>query len=78
MDVFEGLSEFLAVAETNGFSAAARSLGVSASHVSRRVSALEERLGVQLVARTTRRVRLTDAGREYQQHCAGHCQSKSA
>ena len=69
MDVFEGLREFLAVAETKGFSSAARSLGVSAAHVSRRVSALEARLGIQLVARTTRRVRLTDAGREYQQRC---------
>jgi DNA-binding transcriptional LysR family regulator len=70
MDVFEGLREFLAVAETNGFSAAARSLGLSASHVSRRVSALEARLGAQLVARTTRRVRLTDVGREYYERCA--------
>jgi len=70
MTVFEGVREFLAVAETNGFSAAARSLGVSVAHVSRRVSTLEDRLGVQLVARTTRRVRLTDAGREYHQRCA--------
>lgn len=70
MILFEGLGEFLAVAETNGFRAAARRLGVSAAHVSRRVSGLEERLGVQLVARTTRRVRLTDAGREYHQRCA--------
>jgi len=70
MKIFEGVGEFLAVAETNGFTAAARSLGVSASFVSRRVSALEQRLGVQLFARSTRRVRLTDAGREYQQRCA--------
>jgi len=70
MDAFEGITEYLAVAETLGFSAAARKLGVSPAHVSRRVSALESRLGVQLVARTTRRVRLTDAGREYHQRCA--------
>jgi len=69
MDTFEGITEYLAVAETQGFSAAARKLGVSPAHVSRRISALENRLGVQLVARTTRRVRLTDAGREYQQRC---------
>ena len=70
MDAFEGITEYLAVAETKGFSAAARKLGVSPAHVSRRVSALESRLGVQLVARTTRRVRLTDAGREYHQRCS--------
>jgi len=70
MAAFEGVVEFLAVAETNGFRAAARRLGVSPANVSRRVSALEERLGVQLVARTTRRVRLTDAGRGYHQRCA--------
>ena len=70
MDTFEGITEYLAVAETLGFSAAARKLGVSPAHVSRRVSALEGRLGVQLVARTTRRVRLTDAGREYHQRCS--------
>jgi DNA-binding transcriptional LysR family regulator len=70
MDAFEGIAEYLAVAETQGFSAAARKLGVSPAHVSRRISALESRLGVQLVARTTRRVRLTDAGREYHQLCS--------
>ena len=70
MDTFEGITEYLAVAETLGFSAAARKLGVSPAHVSRRISALEGRLGVQLVARTTRRVRLTDAGREYHQRCS--------
>ena len=70
MDAFEGISEYLAVAETQGFSAAARKLGVSPAHVSRRIAALEARLGVQLVARTTRRVRLTDAGREYHQRCS--------
>jgi len=75
MDAFEVITEYLAVAETQGFSTAARKLGVSPAHVSRRVSALENRLGVQLVARTTRRVRLTDAGRQYQQRCAEMMQS---
>lgn len=70
MNALEGLPEFLAVAESQSFTAAARSLGVSTSLVSRRVATLEARLGVQLVARTTRRVRLTEAGREYQQRCA--------
>ena len=66
---FEGLAEFIAVAETQGFSSAARRLGVSTSHVSRRVSALESSLGTALLARTTRKVRLTDAGLLYYRRC---------
>jgi DNA-binding transcriptional LysR family regulator len=65
MDPFSGLPELIAVAETRGFATAARRLGVSTSHVSRRVAALEARLGVLLVARTTRRVALTEIGRDY-------------
>lgn len=57
-----GLSVFVAVAETKGFRAAGRRLGVSGSAVSQTISRLEERLGVALVERTTRSVRLTDAG----------------
>lgn len=59
---FNGLLVFVAVAETRGFSAAGRRLGVSGSAVSQTISRLEERLGVTLVERTTRTVRLTDAG----------------
>lgn len=62
---FGGIVELVAVAETQGFSAAARRLGVSTSHVSRKVAALEDRLGVSLVIRTTRHVRLTEAGTRY-------------
>ncbi|MDJ0841323.1 MAG: LysR family transcriptional regulator [Acidobacteriota bacterium] len=69
MNSFEGIQELVAVAETQGFSAAARVLGVSTSHVSRRISALEERLGTALVARTTRTVRLTDAGHVFYERC---------
>ena len=67
--MFDGIIEFVAVAETSGFSSAAKKLGVSTSHVSRQVSALEERLNIKLVARTTRRVSLTDAGNEYFMRC---------
>lgn len=67
--MFEGIVEFVAVAETSGFSSAAKKLGVSTSHVSRQVLALEERLNVKLVARTTRKVSLTDAGHEYFMRC---------
>jgi DNA-binding transcriptional LysR family regulator len=59
---WSGVTAFLAVAERGGFSAAARALGVSASAVSQAVRALEERIGIPLVVRTTRSVRLTEAG----------------
>ena len=66
---FEGIAEFVAVAETQGFTSASRKLGVSASHVSRQVAALESQLGVALFARSTRRVRMTDAGYQYFLRC---------
>ncbi|MFD0910700.1 LysR family transcriptional regulator [Ruegeria arenilitoris] len=71
MALWDGLEEFLMVVETGGFTAAARRLGVSASHVSRQVARLEDRLGVKLLARSTRVVRLTDAGRDYHARVAG-------
>ncbi len=56
----------LAVVDTGSFSAAATQLGVSQSSVSRRIAALESRLGnVRLIARTTRRVEPTDIGERY-------------
>lgn len=69
MDSFEGIVEFVAVAESQGFSAAAKQLGVSTSHVSRQVSRLEERLGSALFARTTRLVSLTETGQAYYHQC---------
>lgn len=69
LPIFEGIAEFIAVAESQGFSAAAKRLNVSTSHISRRVSALEKRLGTVLLARTTRKVRLTEAGETYYRQC---------
>ncbi|MFA0812534.1 LysR family transcriptional regulator [Microbulbifer epialgicus] len=69
MENFDGVVEFVAVAECQGFSAAAKQLGCSTSHVSRQVSRLEERLGCALMARTTRLVSLTQAGAVYYQRC---------
>lgn len=69
VDSFEGIPEFVAVAEKQGFSAAAKQLGCSTSHISRQISRLEARLGVALVARTTRMVSLTHAGRLYYDRC---------
>lgn len=61
-DALSGATVFLAVADKRGFSAAARSLGVTPSAVSQAIAALERRVGIQLVQRTTRSVGLTEAG----------------
>lgn len=63
MDRFSELRAFAAVVESGGFSAAARSLGQSRSSLNRLVIALEARLGVQLLNRTTRTVSATSTGR---------------
>lgn len=65
MDRFHELTAFVAVVEAGGFSAAARRINESQSVVSKSVSALEKRLGVQLLNRSTRSVTLTDNGRKY-------------
>ena len=65
MDRFHELNAFVAVVEAGGFSAAARRLGDSQSAISKSVNALEKRLGVQLLQRSTRSVRLTEHGRQY-------------
>ncbi|MBU8894661.1 LysR family transcriptional regulator [Corallococcus sp. M34] len=61
---------FTEVVATGGITAAAERLGLRKSTVSRRLAALEERLGIRLVERNTRRLRLTEAGREYHLQCA--------
>lgn len=60
---------FAAVVEHKGFSAAARVLGRPKSSISRHVDRLEARLGVRLLERSTRRVRLTEVGGAYYDHC---------
>ncbi|KZN48570.1 LysR family transcriptional regulator [Pseudoalteromonas luteoviolacea CPMOR-2] len=69
MDSFEGIFEFVAVAESGGFSAAAKKLGCSTSHISRQVARLEKRTGSVLFARTTRQINLTENGAFYYQQC---------
>ncbi|VXB71813.1 LysR family transcriptional regulator [Pseudomonas sp. 8AS] len=69
MNRWEGLDEFVAVAECGQFSAAAERLGLSSSQVSRQVAKLEERLQTRLFYRSTRRVALTEAGQTFLQHC---------
>ncbi|WKL15869.1 LysR substrate-binding domain-containing protein [Comamonas testosteroni] len=65
MDKLHALRAFLDVAESGGFSKAARRLGVATSSVTRLIDGLEESLGTALLTRTTRRVTLTDAGAAY-------------
>lgn len=59
---------FAQVVESNGFSKAARLLKMPTSTVSRRIAELEEQLGVRLIERSTRSLRLTDAGSEVLEH----------
>ncbi len=69
MFAWEGVTEFVAVAETDSFTQAAKRLGISTAQVSRQVSALETRLATKLFHRTTRKVSVTEAGQIYFQHC---------
>jgi len=68
MEKFEDIQAFVAVVDAGSFTAAALKLGSAKSAVSRRVSALEERLGVQLLHRTTRVLNLTETGRSFYDH----------
>lgn len=65
MDRLHLMSVYVAVAEEEGFAAAARRLGMSPPAVTRAITALEDRLGVKLLQRTTRHVRVTEAGERY-------------
>jgi DNA-binding transcriptional LysR family regulator len=65
MDRIDAMQAFVAVADLQGFAAAARELGLSPSGVTRLIAALEERLGARLLQRTTRSVTLTDVGARY-------------
>lgn len=69
MSIWEGVSEFVTVAELGSFTQAANKLGVSVAQVSRQVSQLEQRLSTKLLYRTTRKVSLTAEGEIYHQHC---------
>ncbi|MBC3423717.1 LysR family transcriptional regulator [Pseudomonas sp. RW3S2] len=69
MDHIHLMKVFVAVGELESFAGAARRLDMSPAAVTRAVSALEERLGVKLLLRTTRSVRLTEAGGRYLEDC---------
>jgi DNA-binding transcriptional LysR family regulator len=69
VDRLECMRVFVAVAESGGFAAGARRLGVSPPVVTRAVASLEEHLGAQILTRTTRKVRLTEPGARYLEDC---------
>lgn len=69
MDTFAGMEAFAAVVERGSFTAAAASLQTAKSSISETVRALEERLGVRLLDRTTRKVRPTEAGAAFYRQC---------
>jgi DNA-binding transcriptional LysR family regulator len=69
MDRLTSLTAFVRVVDSGGFSAAGRKLNMSTTMVSNHVQALEERLGVRLLNRTTRKVSLTEIGQTYYDRC---------
>jgi DNA-binding transcriptional LysR family regulator len=69
MDTLTGMAVFAQVVEAQSFSKAAQKLGLSRSAVSKHVAALEDRLGVVLLNRTTRRLSLTGPGASFYEHC---------
>lgn len=69
MSAWEGVSEFVSVAELSSFTQAAEKLDISVAQVSRLVTQLEKRLSTKLLYRTTRKVSLTAEGEIYYQHC---------
>jgi DNA-binding transcriptional LysR family regulator len=69
MDLLAQMATFVSVVDGQSLSAAARAQRLSLPAVSRQLRALEAELGTSLVVRSTRRLRVTDAGREWYQHC---------
>jgi LysR family transcriptional regulator, regulator for bpeEF and oprC len=69
MDVMQSMTVFRRVVEAKNFSAVARETNMSQSTVSKHIAALEERLGTKLLNRSTRSLKLTEAGKEYYHHC---------
>src|SRR4051812_4087870 len=69
MDRFRSMQVFVEVADRGSLAAAARALRITAPMVGKHLASLERRLGVRLVTRTTRRQKLTEAGRAYLDRC---------
>lgn len=69
MQDLNDLYYYARVVEHGGFAPAARAIGEPKSKLSRRIAALEERLGVRLLQRSTRHVSVTEIGKVYYKHC---------
>jgi DNA-binding transcriptional LysR family regulator len=69
LDRFVGMAVFAKVVESASFAAAARHFDISPAMVTKHVRRLEERLGVRLLNRTTRRVSATEVGQNYYERC---------
>lgn len=69
MDVMQSMGVFRRVVEAKSFSAVARETNMSQSTVSKHIASLEERLDTKLLNRSTRSLKLTEAGKEYYRHC---------
>ncbi len=69
MDRWQAIKIFVRVAEVGSFAQAARQLHLSPPAVTRAIAALEDQIGVRLLTRTTRSVKLTEAGRGYLDDC---------
>ncbi len=78
MEDLNDLYFFAAVVQHNGFSAAARSIGVEKTRLSRRIAALERRLGVRLLHRSTRTLALTEAGQRFYEQSSAAVEAAQA
>jgi DNA-binding transcriptional LysR family regulator len=69
MDRFDCIQSFVRVVETGSFSAVARELNTTQPTISKQIAALEDHLDTQLLARSTRKLQLTEAGTRFFEHC---------
>ena len=69
MDKLGSLFAFVRTAQLRSFVAAGRQIGISSSAVGKSVAKLEQQLGVRLLQRNTRNVRLTEEGRQFYERC---------
>ena len=70
MNYFDAIPVFVKVVEAGSFSAAARLLNMPKTTVSAKIAALEKRLELKLIQRTTRKLHVTEAGMKYFRHCS--------
>ena len=78
MEDLNDLYFFASVVRYGGFSAAARTIGVEKTRLSRRIAALERRIGVRLLQRTTRALALTEAGQRFFERCVATVEGAQA